>query len=205
MTMRPGWLMGLNLATIGIVTASACDPAKVKVGGSCRSAGDCADDSLCVYDIAQGCAATATCQKAPTGPRCNLVLAYCGCDGTEVGVGCDLPTGSSAVPVFGPKQSATCPTGAPKEVGTFCADTSDCGMGQLCAYPIDGGCAAQGVCQPQLTSACEASRLSLFCGCRREMVGASCATPIGYALEPVSHLKATDETCQPPSPAASAD
>src|SRR5439155_11296824 len=71
-------------------------------GTACQSDGECAVASRCVYRILDGCTAARTCQPNPTGPTCNLVASYCGCDGTIVGVGCHLAPGYARVPVVGP-------------------------------------------------------------------------------------------------------
>jgi hypothetical protein len=75
-------------------------------GSACQSDSECAVKSKCVYRIADGCAAGRTCQANPTGPTCNLVTQYCGCDGTVVGVGCDLASGYARSPVVGPENGS---------------------------------------------------------------------------------------------------
>lgn len=66
--------------------------------------------SKCLYKIADGCAAARTCQPNPTGPTCDLVTEYCGCDGKVVGVSCDLASGYAQAPIAG-QQNGSC-TGA---------------------------------------------------------------------------------------------
>jgi hypothetical protein len=90
-----GWVMWCG-AALALGGCSKPD------GSACQSDGECAVDSRCVYRITDGCAAARTCQPNPTGPTCNLVAQYCGCDGTTVGVGCDLASGYARAPVVGP-------------------------------------------------------------------------------------------------------
>jgi hypothetical protein len=86
-----------------VVAAAGCSKPD---GTACRSDGECAVASRCVYKIADGCAAVRTCQPNPTGATCDLVTPYCGCDGTVVGVGCDLASGFAPAPVVRPENGS---------------------------------------------------------------------------------------------------
>jgi hypothetical protein len=158
-------------------------------GAPCAKDGDCLSGSACVYKIADRCASTPTCQSRPTGLICGLIVSYCGCDGRTVGVGCDQPAGYAPAPVGGLSQSMTCPTGS-KDVGAPCTDASQCGVSQLCAFPVDGGCTAQGTCQPEPSESAPAGgRLDYYCGCgdrSGDTVAAACESPATFALEPVA-------------------
>ncbi|MDB4981620.1 MAG: hypothetical protein JWM82_2372 [Myxococcales bacterium] len=97
-----------------------------KTGAACTKDSDCGSGSACVYKIADKCAATANCQKLPTGPTCDSLTLHCGCDGKEVDVpNCGEPPGYATAPIAG-QWSATCPSGT-KPVETPCTDTSECG------------------------------------------------------------------------------
>jgi hypothetical protein len=98
----------LALATIAVLICPACD----RIGSACATDRDCGSDAVCVFKIADGCGAKATCQAKPTGPMCNIVIGYCGCEGQEVGVGCDKPGGYLSMPVVGLMGGAVCPGGA---------------------------------------------------------------------------------------------
>ncbi len=72
--------------------------------------------------------------------------------------------------------------GAPD--GAACVLTTDCVPGLLCGYPIEAGCAAQGVCVPEyLTCPVDGP---IVCGCDGVTpVGLACIYGPGYAAVPV--------------------
>ncbi len=94
-----GLLVGCVMWCSVVVVGAGCSKPD---GSACQSDGECAVDSRCVYKIADGCAAMRTCQPSSTGPTCDIVLSYCGCDGGKVGVGCQLAAGYAPAPVRDP-------------------------------------------------------------------------------------------------------
>jgi hypothetical protein len=70
------------------------------------------------------------------------------------------------------------------QVGDPCNVTTDCtGGAELCGFPIDAGCAAQGVCVAEDFS-CTADG-PVVCGCNGDPVGLACIWGAGYAPLPV--------------------
>lgn len=97
-----GVLGFLGALSFGFI--SACD----NTGAACSTNGDCSSGDACVYRIADGCSAKATCQPKPTGLSCLLIISYCGCTGDGVGVRCSDPEGYATAPVSGLMTGATC-------------------------------------------------------------------------------------------------
>ena len=84
-------------------------------GGGSSGSGECVKDAdcptseaVCVYRISESCNAKGSCQFKPKGPTCDGIIAYCGCDGSEVGVACSDPPGYAVAPVIGPKGTTAC-------------------------------------------------------------------------------------------------
>src|SRR5512140_1023103 len=101
---RGGTLVkGLLSTSIALATAFvtlACDGANSSATGRpCKSYTDCPSDHACVYEIAKGCAATATCQPTPGGTQCGALEEFCGCSGEIVVTGCGYPSGFASGPV----------------------------------------------------------------------------------------------------------
>ena len=70
------------------------------------------------------------------------------------------------------------------QVGDPCNTSSDCTGGEeLCGFPIDAGCAAQGVCVPEDFSCTDDG--PVVCGCNGDPVGLACIWGAGYAPLPV--------------------
>jgi hypothetical protein len=183
---------GFALVVVALVgaVAAACS----QTGDACGSDSDCGSSQRCMYSIADGCSATRTCQDNPTGPFCALVVTYCGCDGNEVGVFCSDPDGYARAPVGGLKQSSVCPRGS-RDAGSACSDTSQCGVGQICVFPIADRCMANGVCEPEpplSTAPCD--RSEMYCACDGTRVIAGCGQPPGYAPVAVA-TPLTDAGC----------
>jgi hypothetical protein len=76
------------------------------------------------------------------------------------------------------------PTDAGALEGGPCVVTGDCVAGLLCGYPIEAGCAAQGVCVPEdLTCPVDGP---VVCACDGvSPVGLACIYGPGYAVEPI--------------------
>jgi hypothetical protein len=55
---------------------------------------------MCVYSIGS-CSASGQCQNRPTGPQCNAIIEYCGCNGVTVVGGCGFPQGFASGPTTG--------------------------------------------------------------------------------------------------------
>jgi hypothetical protein len=72
-------------------------------------------------------------------------------------------------------------------VGSPCTSTSDCNPEALCGFPVDAGCAAQGVCVPQdLTCTMDGP---VVCDCTGAPVGLACIWGPGYAPVPIPSEK----------------
>jgi len=76
-----------------------------------------------------------------------------------------------------PPEEAGAPQGAP------CVLTSDCAVELLCGYPIEAGCAAQGVCVPEDLS-CPTDG-PVVCACDGTPAGLACIYGVGYAVVPI--------------------
>jgi hypothetical protein len=107
-----------------------------------------------------------------------------------------LACSSSRAPSDGPPPDAGAPQGAP------CQLTSDCANELLlCGYPIDAGCAAQGICVPEDLSCTKDG--PTVCGCDGiTPVGMACIYGPGYAAVPVP---GTTPGCMPDIDAGLAD
>jgi hypothetical protein len=67
--------------------------------------------------------------------------------------------------------------------GGPCTVSDDCSPEDLCGYPIEAGCDAQGICVPQdLTCMNDGP---VVCGCNGGPVGLACLWGPGYAPSPV--------------------
>ena len=175
-----------------VATVPACSG--TPNGEGCDRDDECRSGSACLYPIAELCGATRTCQPLPTGPMCAHDIAYCDCVGNLVSVGvCHLPNGYADVRIGGSALAGPCPSGM-VAVGTPCTDRAQCGVSQVCAFPVDAGCAAQGTCQPEPFSRGCSANSPTFCGCganAARTVIAECAAPDGMATEPVSGARPT--------------
>lgn len=176
-----GLLSAIAVAMVGCGTPD---------GQACANDDECRGGSACLYKIADLCAATRTCQPLPAGETCYHGFDYCDCEGNVFYLPvCHLPRGYSRVRVGGSSGAGPCPMGA-KPVGMPCTDRSQCGLSQVCAFPIAGGCAAQGSCQPDpVTEGCALDASLDYCGCGEnagKWVAAACEAPPGTATEPVS-------------------
>jgi|HubBroStandDraft_6_1064221.scaffolds.fasta_scaffold942507_1 hypothetical protein len=68
--------------------------------GGCTANSDCPVGDWCLFLVGD-CSAQGQCLSPATyGPRCNAIVAYCGCDGRGVGGLCGSPY------AFGPTPSA---------------------------------------------------------------------------------------------------
>ncbi len=57
-------------------------------GPACTASSDCESGMTCLYAIGD-CSAKGQClDLASLGPQCNLIVSYCGCDGTTIGGPC---------------------------------------------------------------------------------------------------------------------
>jgi hypothetical protein len=76
-----------------------------------------------------------------------------------------------------PPEEGGAPQGAP------CVVTTDCDPELLCGYPIEAGCAAQGVCVPEdLTCPVDGP---VVCACDGTPAGLACIYGPGYAVVPI--------------------
>lgn len=72
-------------------------------------------------------------------------------------------------------------------VGSPCVLTTDCLAAELCAYAIDAGCAATGVCVAE-DFACMNDG-PIVCACDGTPVGLACIYSPGYAAAPIPNTK----------------
>jgi hypothetical protein len=100
-------------------------------GGPCTTDAQCGAGHSCGFAVADGCGAAGSC-FATMGVTCQLYMAGCACDGSEVNLVCNgLPDGYASRPVL---HSGTCQGGL--EAGADCApDAGDCAAGLKCCYP----------------------------------------------------------------------
>ncbi len=109
-------LRGLQWAVLGVLEAAAlcglavgCSgPRGAGTGESCSTSADCVAGDLCVYKIADHCAAKPVCEPKPTGPLCNGIELVCGCSGNVVGLACGDPNGYAGAPVSGLSMDMGC-------------------------------------------------------------------------------------------------
>ncbi len=142
-TPLPSGYFSKPLAHSGVCGADA----SVSDGGpaTCQSSADCPSNEVCGFLETNGCSAAGTCVSL--GAQCALApyVFGCGCDGTNVSIGCDtgLPSGYATKPLAH--------TGACTDSGAFAACTADCVVGKMCcpggtpgSYAcvalVDGGC-----------------------------------------------------------------
>jgi cysteine-rich repeat protein len=123
-------------------SANAGSSAAGSVGASCTTDLDCAEDAVCVFKIADGCAAHATCEARPASPACKTIAAYCGCSGSTVSVACDEPPGFAAAAV---KSAGACANSKVPVCGNGIVEPGEqCDDGALAA---GDGCSA--TCQSE--------------------------------------------------------
>jgi hypothetical protein len=102
--------------------------------------------------------------------------------------GCSTSSGTSA------------PVEAGAGIGSPCDTPDDCPPPTLCAWPVDGGCAAQGLCvKEDLT--CVDQGATVLCACDDSPVTLSCIYGAGHAPQP---LPSPARMCMGP-PEAGAD
>jgi hypothetical protein len=118
-------------------------------GGPCTTDAQCAAGTLCGFPVSDGCSAKGSCFATP-GVTCQLYMAGCACDGSEVNLVCNgLPDGYASKPVL---HSGACQGGL--EAGADCTTDGDCGAGLKCCYPCGiPGCHNQCL-QPGATGMC---------------------------------------------------
>jgi hypothetical protein len=162
-------------------------------GGRCTTAADCSGGKICGFKTAEGCPGTGTCLDAPAPDtaQCELYAPGCACDGTEVNLACNgYPGGYASKPVL---HSGWCAS-PPVDAGPgSCASDGDCGGGQLCAFPITGGCSAAGTCftPPPPGPTCNA--FSPACSCSGQTLNVICTIyPNGAAPQPIAHRGACE-------------
>ena len=80
-------------------------------------------------------------------------------------------------------------------VGAVCATTDDCMPPNLCAWPLDGGCSAQGRCVP-IQEGCEPAEAGqpFMCACDGTPFKLACTYGKGNSPEPVASPTATCPT-----------
>lgn len=139
----------------------------------CTQDGDCAQGQECSYAIAQGCAAQGTCVDRPPLSKCITAFQEtgCGCDGQDVHwtyeCAASEPTGYAPAPIA---HLGSCATSG-------CTTSSDCGAGQVCGFPVDGGCGAMGQCVPvaDVMPICNSNEQG--CTCAGQTVLIACGAP----------------------------
>ncbi len=89
----------LEAATLVVIGVGCSGTKGAATGESCSTSADCVAGDLCVYKIADHCAAKAVCEPKPTGILCNGIESVCGCSGNVIGVGCGDPNGYAGAPV----------------------------------------------------------------------------------------------------------
>jgi hypothetical protein len=152
---------GLQRAVFGVLGASSlcvlaggCSGARgVGTGESCSTSADCVAGDLCVYKIADHCAAKPVCEPKPTGTLCNGIESVCGCSGNVVGLACGDPNGYAGAPVSGlsldtcgaadaaksPSSDATVPPGQ-EASSAGDADNAEMSDGSSGAAALGAGC-----------------------------------------------------------------
>ena len=86
-------------STTGVAGGRDAESESARDAGGCKANSDCAPGDLCLFRIGD-CSAQGQCLSAAThGPICNILIAYCGCDGRGVGGLCGQPY------AFGPTPS----------------------------------------------------------------------------------------------------
>ena len=198
-------IVAIGALWAGAATAFGCSGGAAD-GEACDKDSACRSGSACLYKMADRCQAMGTCQPLRAEQACAHDSMYCDCDGHSVVVrDCLLPQGYAQVRIGGSALAGPCPSGV-VAVGTSCTDRAQCGVSQVCAFPVSAGCAALGTCQPEpepLMTGCslDAPR---FCGCGpnsgREVI-TECASPAGTAGEPVS-VPRPAAGCSPPETGA---
>jgi hypothetical protein len=140
---------------------------------TCSSNADCSGSDVCSF-MTGDCSGKGTCtawDNQCAGPPTQA----CGCDGTTLGIECGYP--ANPVPV---KALGACAVPA----GGACSGSSDCDPRALCAFALDAGCSAQGVCvAPDVT--CTDTTSPAACACDGTPVGLACIFGAGNAPLPV--------------------
>ncbi len=102
-TVAPSGL-GASDAGTGVPDGGRPADAAADSGPVCTTTADCAPGESCLFEVGS-CSAKGQCLVAASlGPQCNIVVTYCGCDGTTVGGLCG--PNYAAGPTLG--QSAPC-------------------------------------------------------------------------------------------------
>jgi hypothetical protein len=70
--------------------------------------------------------------------------------------------------------------------GTSCVTSNDCASKEVCAFPMQAGCAATGTCVPAPMAVCQA--YSPGCACDGSTINIVCTgLPNGYVSKPLAH------------------
>jgi hypothetical protein len=164
--LRPKALAILALAWV-VVPTQGCG------SHTCKTSADCSGPYVCSFATGD-CSGNGTCTSWDNqcqGPPTQA----CGCDGTTLGIDCGFP--GNPVPV---RAQGICPI----PMGAACSGPSDCDPRALCAFPVDGGCSAKGVCvAPDVT--CTDTTSPPACACDGTPVGLACIFGAGNAPAPV--------------------
>jgi hypothetical protein len=201
---------GGRAASVGPLPPSPCDPgAKAcdagapqpdvatpphDAGGGCTSTAECTGGTECVFPVDLACSAQGVC-LLPSNEPCGAEspMKGCGCDGSEVDwvTGCvGLPTGYAPAPIVH--------LGACSDAGTGAACTTDSDCTQLqpdpppfvCAFPIGGGCSAQGQCMPSGPLCDPSTPVACACDGTTVAYGECTGYPDGYAAKPIAYTGA---------------
>jgi hypothetical protein len=178
-------LTGPCLALALAILAAGCSH-------ECTTDTDCRSEQMCVFSLAEGCAAKGQCQTQAANASCDSNVNYCGCDGTVVVVGCGYSGGDR--PIEG-AYTGSCGHGG-KDAGGPCTSSADCGQSQGCYFPVADRCAALGTCIEDTPGApnlgCDSTMA--YCSCDGGIVR-SCGGHVGLANEPISSPVLVGQSC----------
>ena len=170
--MRIAPLALLVSGALWLAFTPACSGSK-----TCTTSADCNSDESCSFS--PGCSgASGTCMALK--PACTAPpTVACTCDGQTLEVPCDAP--GPDVPV---KSAGNCATPS----GMKCNSNEDCDPTALCAFPIAGGCGAQGVCVVPDHTCMDPVPQTLACGCDGQTIAINCMYGSGNAAGPVASV-----------------
>jgi hypothetical protein len=86
--------------------SAVCPRGSKDAGSPCSDTSECGVEHVCVFLIADGCAAKGVCEPQPAPAGCGHYGLYCGCDGRTVAADCGQPDGYAPAPVAMPKSGA---------------------------------------------------------------------------------------------------